>query len=118
MAVIIKVLKGRVKQVALGTYQPICGIDRGISDHTLAGGSWEHPEKNGGLSMFRGLERWRSRGRGRDQGGVYGYMSGPITAGPYGKCVCQSCGHEVSHKVGQPCYEKKCPKCGEKMTRA
>lgn len=60
--------------------------------------------------MFQGLRKGRGDGSGR--------MGGSKAAGPDGKCVCPNCGHRVSHVTGHPCYEKKCPKCGEKMTRA
>jgi len=39
-------------------------------------------------------------------------------AGPDGECVCSSCGAKVPHQAGIPCYEQKCPKCGQTMTRA
>jgi hypothetical protein len=37
--------------------------------------------------------------------------------GPGGYCVCPSCGEKVSHKVGTPCYNLSCPKCGTRMVR-
>jgi hypothetical protein len=50
----------------------------------------------------------RSGGRGR--GGGYG-------AGPGGDCICPRCGERVSHRLGTPCFEQTCPKCGAVMTR-
>ena len=47
--------------------------------------------------------------RGRQPGGQ--------GLGPDGDCVCTSCGAKVTHRVGTPCYEMTCPKCGKKMTR-
>jgi len=44
-------------------------------------------------------------------------MGGPQAAGPGGECVCPNCGHRESHVAGQPCYQKKCPKCGTQMIR-
>jgi len=38
-------------------------------------------------------------------------------AGPTGECVCPSCGTNVPHKRGTPCYTVTCPKCGVKMIR-
>jgi len=38
-------------------------------------------------------------------------------AGPGGYCVCPSCGERVSHRLGAPCYNVNCPKCGTKMVR-
>jgi predicted DNA-binding protein (UPF0251 family) len=51
-------------------------------------------------------------GRGR------GTMGGTFAAGPGGVCKCPSCGYELPHVTGQPCNERKCPKCGNLMTRA
>ena len=67
--------------------------------------------------MFQFRERGRGKGKGRGRGQGPGRMGGPKAAGPEGKCVCPECGHKVSHVVGQPCNEKKCPKCGTMMTR-
>ena len=50
-----------------------------------------------------------SKGQGR--------KGGNKEAGPGGYCVCPSCGFRAEHKAGEPCYEKDCPECGEKMTR-
>lgn len=49
------------------------------------------------------------RGRGR--------MGGPLAAGPEGNCVCPNCGHKEKHERGIPCNKKKCPECGNLMTR-
>jgi hypothetical protein len=38
-------------------------------------------------------------------------------AGPGGDCVCHACGHREPHQQGQPCNQKKCPKCGNTMAR-
>jgi hypothetical protein len=64
------------------------------------------------------MNQGRGRGMGRGRGGGRGRMGGPRAAGPGGDCVCTECGHKAKHAVGQPCYEKKCPKCGAPMTRA
>ncbi|RKZ05235.1 hypothetical protein DRQ21_00215 [Candidatus Fermentibacteria bacterium] len=48
-------------------------------------------------------------GRGRNNG---------TARGQGGRCVCPSCGHEVSHARGVPCYKTRCPKCNAVMTRA
>jgi len=50
------------------------------------------------------------RGGGRGQGGGYG-------AGQGGDCICPNCGKRVSHQLGTPCFEQKCPKCGAARTR-
>lgn len=57
------------------------------------------------------------RGMGRSGGGGGGRMGGPRAAGPEGNCICPSCGHKEPHVAGQPCYNKKCPKCGTVMRR-
>ncbi len=54
-------------------------------------------------------EGFSEKGRGRQPGG--------FSLGPSGKCICSKCKKEVDHEKGIPCYEKKCPSCGSKMTR-
>jgi hypothetical protein len=69
--------------------------------------------------MFRGRGDGGGRGggSGRGRGAGPGRMGGPQAAGPGGYCTCPSCGHRVKHGAGQPCYNKKCPKCGTQMVR-
>ena len=55
-------------------------------------------------------------GRGLGRGVGRGRMGGQ-SMGPGGKCVCPSCGTKVEHKIGVPCYDMSCPKCGIKMVR-
>jgi hypothetical protein len=57
---------------------------------------------------------WNSRGGGRGRG--RGRMGG-FAAGPGGSCVCPSCGYTTSHRLGSPCFQQTCPKCGTRMTR-
>ncbi len=68
--------------------------------------------------MFRGRRRGQGGGGGQGRKDGSGRMGGPDAAGPDGECVCPKCGHKVQHVAGQPCYEKKCPECGEAMMRA
>ena len=56
-------------------------------------------------------------GRGLGRGGGRGRMSGGSGLGAGGECVCPNCGYRTTHKVGSPCYEIKCPKCGVPMKR-
>jgi hypothetical protein len=63
------------------------------------------------------MGRGRTEGGGRGRGRGPGRLGGPKAAGPGGQCICPQCGHKVAHKVGQPCYEMKCPTCGTAMTR-
>ena len=53
-------------------------------------------------------------GRGGGGGRMGGNRPG---AGPDGICLCPKCNLSVPHKVGAPCYNISCPKCGEKMVR-
>ncbi len=55
-------------------------------------------------------------GRGLGRSGGRGRMGGQ-NMGPGGKCVCPGCGTKVEHKIGVPCYDMSCPKCGIKMVR-
>lgn len=57
--------------------------------------------------------RFRAPGRGGQ-----GRQSDGFGLGPEGECVCPSCGTRVAHQRGVPCYKRKCPKCGQSMTRA
>ncbi len=57
-------------------------------------------------------------GRGMGRAGGRGRMGGPLAAGPSGNCVCPGCGYKELHNQGQPCNQKKCPKCGAFMTRS
>jgi len=60
-------------------------------------------------------------GRGGGGGGMggrgRGRMGGGFSAGPGGGCICPNCGYTAPHKVGTPCYQQICPKCGTRMTR-
>lgn len=60
-------------------------------------------------------------GRGGGGGGMggrgRGRMGGGFAAGPGGDCICPNCGYIAPHKVGTPCYQQICPKCGSRMTR-
>jgi hypothetical protein len=54
------------------------------------------------------------RGMGQGRGRMGGNRAG---AGPTGYCICPNCGERVIHRVGTPCYQVSCPKCGMKMAR-
>ena len=57
-------------------------------------------------------------GSGMGRGGGGGRMGGNRPgAGPAGVCLCPKCNLSIPHKVGAPCYNMSCPKCGEKMVR-
>lgn len=55
-------------------------------------------------------------GRGMGTGGK-GRMGGR-GLGPGGECVCPQCGTRAPHERGVPCFQQKCPQCGNQMTRA
>ena len=64
------------------------------------------------------VPRGRGLGMGRGRGfGSGGRMGGPLAAGPGGICKCPKCGYEEPQVRGQPCMNKKCPKCQNKMIR-
>ncbi len=55
-------------------------------------------------------------------GGGYGRsgrrgLGGGFGIGPGGECVCPNCNYSESHKRGDPCFKKKCPKCGTTLIR-
>jgi hypothetical protein len=68
-------------------------------------------------SVKPGMRRGRGMGgRGRGFSGG-GRMGGPFAAGPGGVCKCPKCGYEEPQVRGQPCMNKRCPKCGAQMIR-
>jgi len=70
---------------------------------------------HGGEYTMPGGDRTGPMGLGRGRG--RGFGRGLQNAGPDGICVCPSCGHEEPHITGQPCNQRKCPKCEKLMTR-
>jgi len=58
----------------------------------------------------------RNSGGGFGRGGRRG-LGGGVGFGPGGECLCPNCGHRESHQRSNPCYSKKCSKCGASMTR-
>lgn len=75
--------------------------------------------KGGEEKMVRPRRGLGGRGLGRGLGQGRGRMSGPLAAGPGGKCVCTNpeCKCEADHQVGVPCFQVKCSKCGSPMIR-
>jgi hypothetical protein len=69
------------------------------------------PRKDGTGPGGMGPGGSRGQGRGQGQGGKGGGL------GPGGNCVCPICGHREPHKRGTPCFDLKCPKCGNAMIR-
>ena len=59
----------------------------------------------------------RGRGFGNGIGGGRGGRMGGFAAGPGGICKCPKCGYEEPQIRGQPCMNKKCPKCQSPMAR-
>jgi len=56
--------------------------------------------------------RFRAPGRGGR-----GRQPDGFGLGPGGECVCPNCGTKIPHQRGVPCYEHRCPKCGQAMAR-
>ncbi len=56
-------------------------------------------------------------GRGLSKSGGRGRQSKGFGLGLGGECVCPKCEARAPHQRGVPCYEQKCPKCGNAMTR-
>ena len=50
-------------------------------------------------------------------GPMTGARRGGFARGPGGECLCPKCGYLEPHKLGDPCYAKKCPKCGAILAR-
>jgi hypothetical protein len=72
------------------------------------------PQRDGTGPTAGGSGRGAGRGRGQGRGRMSGNRAG---SGPGGFCVCPSCGERVAHKMGVPCYQMTCPKCGAKLMR-
>ena len=66
---------------------------------------------------MRANGRGTGAGGGAGRGGGGGGRMGGMGLGPGGECVCPGCGEKVAHQRGVPCYQQKCPKCGQAMTR-
>lgn len=71
------------------------------------------PGKDGTGPTGNGPIGGRKRGQGTDRG----RMGGALSAGPGGNCICSSCSYKEEHIAGQPCSDRKCPRCGSVMTR-
>ncbi len=71
--------------------------------------------QGGNFKMVQPRGRGLGMGRGRVLGGR-GRMGG-VAAGPGGICKCPKCGYEEPSVRGQPCMNKKCPKCQSSMIR-
>lgn len=69
--------------------------------------------QGGGKGQGGGRGQGRGKGRGQGQGRMGGAQAGSVA----GNCLCPECGHREPHKRGEPCVERKCPKCGAAMTR-
>ena len=88
----------------------------------IQGGNFKmvQPKENQRFSFVRQSQtkgRGMGMGRGFGRGGGRGRMGGSA-AGPGGICKCPKCGHEEQQIRGQPCMNKKCPKCKSAMIRS
>jgi predicted DNA-binding protein (UPF0251 family) len=75
-------------------------------DNTMPAGQGKGQGSGQGRGMGRGP---CGCGQRRGQGGGRG--------GAPAQCVCPQCGERAPHVPGEPCAQKKCPKCGAQMTR-
>jgi uncharacterized protein len=59
------------------------------------------------------------RGRRPGSGQGRGRKGGPLQAGPGGYCSCPNpeCDYQEVHKLGIPCFQQVCPKCGSQLIR-
>jgi hypothetical protein len=72
--------------------------------------------KNGkGNNQQKGGNQGGAGGSGRrGRGAMDGTRAG---SGPGGSCKCPDCGAVVEHKQGVPCYQERCPNCGQPLVR-
>ncbi|MBN1823014.1 MAG: hypothetical protein JW803_01705 [Endomicrobiales bacterium] len=109
----IEALKSKKVQAALlylaGIFlREVAKMPRGDGTGPFGGGGPGSGRRGGGRFFGGG-----GGGRGRGMGG--GNRQG---SGPGGYCVCPSCGNQVAHQQGVPCYSVKCPNCGAQMMKA
>jgi predicted Fe-Mo cluster-binding NifX family protein len=71
-------------------------------------------KRGGGMGAGGGRGQNQSQGQAGRGGGR---MGGTAAAGPAGFCVCSQCGERRPHKLGVPCFEQKCSKCGVALMR-
>ena len=72
------------------------------------------PRTKGTGPSGQGQGTGKGLGRGGDRGRKGGSKAG---SGPGGNCVCPRCGAVAEHRIGIPCYDVTCPKCGASMIR-
>ncbi len=70
------------------------------------------PEKDGTGHMSIGPIGNVNRGKGGRA-----KMGGPFFKGSSENCICPSCGYKMSYIASEPCANKLCPKCKNKMTK-
>jgi uncharacterized protein len=88
-----------------------------LADAIIQGNSIKIQGGNFKMAMPKGRGLGIGRGRGfAPAGGGRGRMGG-FAAGPGGICKCPKCGYEEFQIRGQPCMNKKCPKCKTQMIR-
>ncbi len=73
--------------------------------------------RGGGMGAGGGRGQNQSQGQSGQGGRGAGRKGGTSAAGPAGFCVCSQCGERQPHKLGVPCFEQKCSKCGVALMR-
>jgi len=71
----------------------------------------------GNFKMIQPRGRGLGMRKGRELKGGRGRISGPTAGGPGGICKCPKCEYTEPQVKGQPCMNKKCPKCKTAMIR-
>jgi predicted DNA-binding protein (UPF0251 family) len=107
----------KIMEVSRPTFQRVLSSARYKVAKALSKGEAIKIEGGEFTMSPRGFGQGFGRGAGRGLG--RGRMGGPFAAGPGGTCVCTNpeCKNEITHQVGVPCYQVKCPKCGSPMVR-
>ena len=103
-------VKGNAIKIEGGVYKMVQSRGRGLG--AVGAGRGTGMGRRIGMGAGRGLRQ----GVGFGAGGR-GRMGGPLAAGPSGVCVCPKCGYKEPQIRGQPCVDKKCPKCKCLMVR-
>lgn len=87
----------------------------GYRNHGFRGGRQQRRPINKELIMNQDKRAEIGRGGGQGRGNCG--LGSPRGQNKSGICLCPSCGKNMPHERGNPCFEIKCPECGTAMTR-